>query len=50
MDYIKEQLQIRDIACFDYRSLFNQAHNLSKIALLPEDLEGVGKIGVEYIT
>ena len=114
VDYIKEQLQIRDIACFDYRSLFNQAHNLSKIALLPslskkiptfdfaliiadsvdtiklrggeerssmrdnvifeiglcvmalgvervlllaeknvripEDLEGIGKIGVEYIT
>lgn len=114
VDYIEEQLRKKDIICYDYRSLFNQAHDISQIALLPslskkiptfdfalivadsvdtiklrggeewsamrdnvifeiglcvmalgvervillaenhvripEDLEGVGKIGIEYIT
>ena len=33
--YIQRKLEEREIACFDWRALFSQAHNMDQIALLP---------------
>ena len=33
--YIQRKLEEREIACFDWRALFSQAHNMEQIALLP---------------
>lgn len=35
VDYIKTKLEEKGIMCFDWRSLFKQAHNSEQIALLP---------------
>lgn len=35
VDYIKNKLEEKDILCFDWRSLFKNAHNSEQIALLP---------------
>lgn len=35
VSYIQRKLEEREIACFDWRALFNQAHNIEQIALLP---------------
>ena len=35
VEYIRNKLEEKDIFCFDWRLLFNQAHNTEQIALLP---------------
>lgn len=35
VSYIQRKLEEREIACFDWRALFSQAHNMEQIALLP---------------
>lgn len=35
VEYIKQQLQEKDIICSDWRALFSQAHDTTHIALLP---------------
>lgn len=35
VEYIQNKLEEKDILCFDWRSLFKQAHNMEQIALLP---------------
>ncbi len=41
VEYIKRKLDDSDILCFDWQSLFSQAHNMEQIALLPALLKKI---------